>query len=158
MCVQLLNHGTLCGPMDCSIPGSSIRRIFQARILECVAISYSRESSQPRNQTHLSWVSCIGRWILYYWTIWKAQALTHTLPKAHCLVSVPSPHSSILLFITAFYFQVSKSISFLLLCKKKYPKSQQVKTTNIYYLSIFVGQEFMNNIAGRFLAQNVLWG
>ena len=39
-------------------------------------------------------------------------------------VSVPSPHLSILLlFITAFYFQISKSISFLLLCKKKYPKS-----------------------------------
>ena len=36
---------TLCDPMDCSPPGSSAHRIFQARILENIAISYSRESS-----------------------------------------------------------------------------------------------------------------
>ena len=37
---------TLCHPMDCSLPGSSIHGIFQARILEWVAISFSRESSE----------------------------------------------------------------------------------------------------------------
>ena len=42
---------TLCDPMDCSLPGSSVHGIFQAIILEWVAISYSRGSSQPRNQT-----------------------------------------------------------------------------------------------------------
>ena len=46
-------------PMDCRPPGSSVHGIFQARILEWVAISYSRESSQPRDQIHLSDVSCI---------------------------------------------------------------------------------------------------
>ena len=40
---------TLCHPMDCSLPGSSVHRIFQARILEWVAISFSRESSTPRD-------------------------------------------------------------------------------------------------------------
>ena len=49
---------TLCNPMDCSLPGSSVRGIFQARILEWVAISFSRRSFQPRDQTqtlyHLS--------------------------------------------------------------------------------------------------------
>ena len=40
---------TLCDPMDYSLPGSSVHGIFQARILEWVAISFSRESSQPRN-------------------------------------------------------------------------------------------------------------
>ena len=40
---------TLCDPMDCSLPGFSIRGIFQARILEWVAISFSRRSSQPRD-------------------------------------------------------------------------------------------------------------
>ena len=40
---------TLCDPMDCSLPGSSIHGIFQARILEWVAISFSRGSSQPRD-------------------------------------------------------------------------------------------------------------
>ena len=41
---------TLCHPVDCSPPGSSVRGILQARILQCVAISYSRASSQPRDQ------------------------------------------------------------------------------------------------------------
>ena len=40
---------TLCNPMDCSLPGSSIHGIFQARILECIPISFSRRSSQPRD-------------------------------------------------------------------------------------------------------------
>ena len=40
---------TLCDPMHCSLPGSSIHGIFQARVLEWVAISFSRESSQPRD-------------------------------------------------------------------------------------------------------------
>ena len=52
---------TLCNPMDCNLPGSSVHGNFQARILEQVAISYSRGSSQPRNQICASCVSCIGR-------------------------------------------------------------------------------------------------
>ena len=42
---------TLCDPMDCSLSGSSIHGIFQARVLEWIAISFSRGSSQPRNRT-----------------------------------------------------------------------------------------------------------
>ena len=42
---------TLCDPMDCSLPGSSVHEILQARVLEWVAISFSRGSSPPRNQT-----------------------------------------------------------------------------------------------------------
>ena len=45
---------TLCDPMDCSPPGSSVHGILQARILEWVAISSSRGSSQPRDQTCFS--------------------------------------------------------------------------------------------------------
>ena len=45
---------TLCDPVDCSPPGSSIHGILQARILEWVAISFSRGSSQPRDRTHVS--------------------------------------------------------------------------------------------------------
>ena len=48
-------------PMDCRPPGSSLHGIFQARILEWVAISFSKGSSQPRDQTY---ISCIGRQIL----------------------------------------------------------------------------------------------
>ena len=53
---------TLCDPMDCSLPGSSVHGIFQARILEWVAISFSEGSSQPKDRTC---VFCVGRWILY---------------------------------------------------------------------------------------------
>ena len=45
---------TLCAPMDCSLPGSSVRGILQARVLEWVAIFFSRRSSQPRDQTRVS--------------------------------------------------------------------------------------------------------
>ena len=55
---------TLLDPMDSSPPGSSVHGIFQARILERVAISFSRGTSLPRDQT---WVSCFGRKIPYYW-------------------------------------------------------------------------------------------
>ena len=58
---------TLCDPMDCSLPGSSVYGILQARILEWIAISFSRGSSQPRDRTQVSCVSCIGRQILYHW-------------------------------------------------------------------------------------------
>ena len=48
-------------------PGFSVYGIFQARILECVAISYSRGSAWPKDGTHVSCVSCLGRQILYHW-------------------------------------------------------------------------------------------
>ena len=52
---------TLCDPMDCSPPGSSVRGIFQAGILESVTIFFSRGSSQPRDRTRTQTrVSCIG--------------------------------------------------------------------------------------------------
>ena len=57
---------TLCDPMDHSPPGSSVRGIFQARVLEWVAVPSSRGSSQPRDLTGISYVSCIGRWVLYH--------------------------------------------------------------------------------------------
>ena len=60
---------TLCDPMDCGPPGSSVPGILQARILEWVAIASSRGSSCPRDGTH---VSCIGRQILYHCVTWEA--------------------------------------------------------------------------------------
>ena len=61
---------TLWNPIDCSPSGSSVHEIFQARILEWVAISSSRGSSQLRDRIR---VSCTGRWILYHCTTWEAQ-------------------------------------------------------------------------------------
>ena len=84
---------TLCDPMDCSPPGSSVHEISQARILEWVAISYSRESSEPRNQTCISCISCTGRWILYHCITYFPQNILYLLifsilvESCHCYVS-----------------------------------------------------------------------
>ena len=68
-CLVAKSCPTLCNPMDCSPPGSTVHGILQARLPEWVVISSSRASSQPRDQTH---ISCIGRWILFYhWATWK---------------------------------------------------------------------------------------
>ena len=53
-----------CDPMDCSLPGLSIHGILQATVPEWVAISFSRGSSRPRNQTQFSCIA--GRQILYW--------------------------------------------------------------------------------------------
>ena len=57
---------TLCDPMDCSLPGASARGILQTRILEWVAMPSARGSSWSRDWTHISRVTCIGRWVLYH--------------------------------------------------------------------------------------------
>ena len=70
MCAKSLQScPAFCNSMDCSPPGSSVHEIFQAVILEWVAISSSRVSSRFRDQTC---VSCLGRHILYHWAIWEA--------------------------------------------------------------------------------------
>ena len=65
-CVQL------CEPMDCRLPGSSVHRIFQARIMEWAAIPFSRGSFQLKDQTLIPHISCIGRQILYHCMTWEA--------------------------------------------------------------------------------------
>ena len=62
LCVCAQAHLTLCDPMDWSPPDSSVREIFLARILEWVAMPSFRGSSWSRDQTHLSCISCTGRW------------------------------------------------------------------------------------------------
>ena len=55
----------LCSPVNSSPPGSSVHGIFQAGVLEWVAISFSGGSSQPWDQTHVSCVSCVaGRFFI----------------------------------------------------------------------------------------------
>ena len=64
VCAQLCP--TLCDPMDYGPPGTSFHGILQERILEWVAISFSRGSSQPRDRTCVSCISCLGRQIVYH--------------------------------------------------------------------------------------------
>ena len=79
---------TLCNPMDCSLPRSSIHGIFQARILAWIAISFSRKSSWPRD-----WilVSHIAGWLL------NELQFIQSNSGFHCKQFFPSP----LWFITA---------------------------------------------------------
>ena len=89
-CAQLCL--TLCGLMDRSPPGPSVHGIFQARILEWVAISYSKGSSQPRDWTHVSCVSCIGSTIFTAYATWEAPLevkLNHKTKKIFNFPDIP---------------------------------------------------------------------
>ena len=81
VCVQACL--TLCDSMDWGLPGSSVQGISQARILKWVAISFSRGFSKIRDWT---WVSCIGKWILYHWASWKALL---SLMQGHKSLKIP---------------------------------------------------------------------
>ena len=67
---------TLCNPMNCYLPVSSNHGILQARILEWVAVPSSRGPFQPRDRTHVSYISCIDRQILYHCAAWEAPCVT----------------------------------------------------------------------------------
>ena len=66
---------TLCGPTDCSPSGSSVHGILQARILEWVAISFSRGSSRPRDRTQVSHIA--GK----YFNLWVTREVEEKLKR-----------------------------------------------------------------------------
>ena len=76
MCARSQLCPALCNPMDCSLPGSSVHSIFQARMLECITVSFSGGSFQPRDQTHIFCIACIGRWNLSHGATWEARHST----------------------------------------------------------------------------------
>ena len=75
MCVCSIAQSclTLCDTNELYPSASSVHGISQVIILEWVPISSSRGSSQPRDQTHIFYISCFIRLILYHWVTWKAQ-------------------------------------------------------------------------------------
>ena len=68
---------TLCNPMDCSPPGSPVHGIFQGRTLEWIAISYSRGSSQPRDQTWVFWIAD------RFFTVWATSTALWGMNSGH---------------------------------------------------------------------------
>ena len=77
---------TLCNPMDCSPPGSSVHGVLQARILEWVAIPFSRGPSRPRDQ---SWVSHISGKFVTVWTTREALIWGHHHLRSRWLKHTP---------------------------------------------------------------------
>ena len=82
---SVLSPVWLCDLMDCSPPGSSVYGIFQAWILEWVAIPYSRGSSRSRDPTWVSLVSCIGKHVLA--TAPPGKPLFNCIHLTYCLYS-----------------------------------------------------------------------
>ena len=82
---------TLCDPMDCSSPGSSVHEILQAKILEWEAIPFSRGSSSPRNPVWVTYI--VGRLFTALWTIDHQVPLSMGILQARILewVTMPSP-------------------------------------------------------------------
>ena len=68
VCMHAQSCLILCNPMDCSTQVFSVHGIFQARILEWIAISFSRKSSQPRDQTCISYMSVLAGKFFTSWT------------------------------------------------------------------------------------------
>ena len=93
--------------MDCGLPGSSVHEISQARVMEWAAISFSRGSSQLRDQIH---VSCIGRQILYHWATCEAHVCVYTRV---CMYICTHTHTQIYFFLfqILFHYRLSASLS-----------------------------------------------
>ena len=66
-CLVAKSYPNLWEPMDCNQPGSSVHGISQARILEWVAISFSRASSQLRDRTQISYIGRLDSCLLSHW-------------------------------------------------------------------------------------------
>ena len=83
--VKLLSRVWLCDPMNCSLPGSSVHGIFQARVLEWVAISFSRGSSRPRDRTRVSRIvgRCFTVWATREWIGPQPTQTLHEMAKIH---------------------------------------------------------------------------
>ena len=120
--------------MDCSLPGFSVHGILQARRLECVAISFSRASSQPRDWT---WVSCIaGR----FCTIW-ALTMYQTLCQGLCVDYSMYLHShgikwTFLWFLS--YWWENRGLVFKDTCfykVKSWPIQHKMNTCQKFYLN-----------------------
>ena len=110
VCAQLCL--TLCIPMDCSPPGSSVHENFQARILEQVAIFFSKESPWPKDWIYVSCVSCIGRRVLYQLSDQRSLVCTcqsqspNLLLPSHPLVTVHLFSTSMTLFLFCKFIRI----------------------------------------------------
>jgi len=97
--VKLLSRVQLCDPMDCSLPGSSVHGIFQARILEWVAISFSISSLYHSEKAAEKWKTNRGQSV--YWSYARYQCNQNLL-----LSSFPSPQLNDGLHLITVFFKI----------------------------------------------------
>ena len=122
---QLLSHVQLfCNPMDYSPPGPSVHRISQARILEQIAISFSRESSQPRDGTRISFVSCIVRQILNH-----RAYITKSMELVSKLTNIPKSQRDPVYYFRKLILSYSGISAFTLGINIDSGKESQIKPT-----------------------------
>ena len=144
-------------PMDCSLSGSSVRRILQARILEWVAISFSKGSSWPRDRTY---ASCAGRQIdltvvvqllrriqLFAtpWTVACPASLSFTMSQSLLrFISIesvmPSNHLILChpLLLLILIFPRIKVFPNKLALHIRWPKYLSIKVTKVYNIIILI--------------------
>ena len=91
---------TLCGPIDCSLPGSPVHGIFQARILEWVAMPSSR-GFFPTQGSNLCFLHF--KWILYCWVTREAPYFIHMNAKAHFHESIVPAQNDYLVLLLLLY-------------------------------------------------------
>ena len=135
MCAHSQACLTLCGSMACSPPGSFAHGIFQARILEQVAISSSRGSSQPR-----------GRLCLLCLLHWQADSLPLVPPgKPYILIYVYMPFFFSILFHYGYYI-VEPRILIVALCFLLPKANETTPTPKHFWFPLFARIFFSNNL------------
>ena len=136
-----------CDHMDHSLPGSSLHGISQARILERIAISFSRRSSPPRDQTY---ISCTGRPILYHWATREA-CLGFLTPYFPLSFSLPS-FSLYIYFCTYWHAELLNTViwSWLSLEPSTYLNiylGDSIQLSNIKYHLYAVSLDYISNLS-----------
>ena len=153
---------TLCDPMDCSPPHSSVHGIFQARVLEWVAISFSRGSSQPRDRTWLGLPH--GRQTLYHlshqgslpakprelevglWDMSPPSAQDCQLPQQSCLSFYPALVSQYWILRQQATEPNVDNISFYSYCNSHFQHSVRI------YFQVFIILSFLVSWWNRWMA------
>ena len=144
---------TLLWPVDCRPLSSSVHGVFQAWILECIAISFFSGSLQPRDQTC---VSCIGRWILYHWATREAQKRRYRNLKQKGQEPLVTEKQSLLIFTWCFWWCVFLGIFFWPLQKhNEVSKAAIIINISILqmrkfrYIDFFQAHLYMELLVGR---------
>ena len=137
VCAQL--RLILCDPMDCSAPGSCVYGIFQTRIHEWVATSFSRVSSRLRDQTY---ISSTGRWIHYHPSdnfilfAFNHQAF-ESLSKSS-LITFTQRHTIFVTFLSVLMFQVSFRYNFSFVWRNFFQQFFQISSNGCKFSLVFL--------------------